>query len=132
MERRNFIAGLASATAVALPLVATAAEARAGEWKRIADKTNTFGPDDTLEVRLRKFNDLTGMELTLSPPRGRKYKKVHMADKHGKELRVEDQSEWRSFVYADGQRTGSMDEETMMHWTAQVGYGYRLAKAQGL
>lgn len=130
MRRRNFIAGVASMTAVALPMVMSAADVRAANWRRIADETNTFGPDDTLEIRLRKFNELTGIDLTLSDPCGHRYKKVIMAGKHGKPIRTEDQSTWRCFVYPDGSSTGSMDEETMMHWTAQVALGYRLAKAQ--
>jgi 4-amino-4-deoxy-L-arabinose transferase-like glycosyltransferase len=131
VRRRQFIAGAASMTAVVLPWAMSAVEAKASYARHLANKTNTFGPDDTLEVRLQKFNELTGMGLTLSEPDGSKWQKVQVCDKQGNFLRVEDQSKWRRFVYPDGHMTGSMDEETMMHWTAQVGFGYRLAKAQG-
>jgi hypothetical protein len=93
-----------------LPFALSAQQVQAGYYHRVADETNTFGPDDTLEVRLCKFNELTGMDLTLSGP---------------------DRTKRRKLVYPDGRTTGLMNEETMMHWTAQVGFGYRWAKAQG-
>jgi hypothetical protein len=107
----------------------TVVDVHAGDWRRMADETNAFSPDDTLEVRLQRFNELTGLGLTVSEPC--RHGKVTMVDKDGKPLRTEDRSSWRRFVYPDGRTTGPMDEETMMHWTAQVGFGYRLAKAQG-
>jgi hypothetical protein len=96
MNRRDVIKGLAGTG-----LFVAVAPAVSGT------PVNTFGPDDTLEVRLRKFNQLTGLRLTFS--------KVNRKGE-------------RSFMYPDGHSTGSMDEETMMHWTAQVGLGWRLAK----
>lgn len=112
MERRKFITGTGVAVAaVVLPMATLPASAPSKNWRRIADETNTFGPNDTLEVRLEKFNELTRMNLRVCGP---------------------NPDGLHCFVYTDNRYTGWMDEETMMHWTAQVGLGYRLAKAQGL
>lgn len=114
MKRRNFVKGLTGLAAVVAAPRITYAEwpdswERAAQWKKVADETNTFGPNDTLDTRLEKFNELTGMELRLLGPSPKGL---------------------YCLVYTDNKYTGYMDRETLMHWTAQVGLGYRLAKAQ--
>src|SRR5688572_30240138 len=102
-KRRQLIGMLgATAVAVAVPCPTQATPI-----------TNTFKQEDTPEERLEKFNQLTGLSLTLG---------AHWpTTEHGKFGE-------RCLMQGDKHFTGPMNEETFRHWTAQVAFGYRIAR----
>lgn len=123
MKRRSFVKRLASVAVIAAAVKVNAAGSSA-DWHRIADEANTFGPHDTVQTRLRKFNELTGAGLSFA-----------WIDLDGRYVRTnkfygENHGGRRCLVFQDGKGTGYMDREAFLHWTAQVGLGYRIAKAQ--
>lgn len=123
MRRRNFIKSAAVALAMATTVKANAS-APPADWYKIADETNTFSSSDTIQQRLEKFNQLTGMNVSLGYiGAGGRYVRTN-------KFYGEKSCGRRCLVYADGCGTGYMDRETMMHWTAQVALGYRIARAQ--
>ncbi len=104
-QRRNLIKTLGAVAVVSsIPRVSKGATVE-----------NSFHQDDTAEQRLHKFNNLTGLSLTFG---------AHWRTGH---------STFGERCLMDGDKhfTGPMNEETFMHWSAQVALGYRIAKAQG-
>lgn len=76
---------------------------------------NTFAESDSPEVRVEKFNALTGLNLRL----GEKWTAVGSVN-----------SGERCLMDGDEYYTGPMNDETLMHWTAMVALGYRLRAEQ--
>lgn len=124
MKRRNFVKAIAGAAAVAAIPVAISAGDNPVDWRRV-DEANTFGPNDTIQQRLEKLRKLMGTNITLG------YIGVHGEYVRTDKFYGENSGGRRCLIFSDGHGTGYMDKETMMHWTAQVALGYRIATAQG-
>lgn len=119
------------------------------DWKRLADEANTFTQEDTLAQRIEKLNALMGTKLTLhldqmpkitreNPVWRKEYEATYMnypstnIFDHDQEDGGMGDAGWRVSLRDGKWHTGSMRLKEMFHWTAQIGLGYRIAKAQGL
>lgn len=149
MQRRNFITGTIAAAVVAFPVARLPVNGLAA-----AESSNTFTQADTLIQRINKFNELTGMRFTIGwrwinaewrelsngsrwsiPPDTMDARNLEFVQITGDYCGYEDDHKrfmWRVFLVENGKRwSGDMMPGEMFDWTAQVGFGYRIAKAQG-
>lgn len=123
MQRRNFIKGIAGAMVITSIPVAVSASDDSVDWQQV-DNVNTFNPDDTIHQRLEKLRKLMGTNITLG------YIGVHGEYVRTDKFYGENNGGRRCLIFSDGHGTGYMDKETMLHWTAQVALGYRIATAR--